>query len=144
MSYSCVRPVSHISHWNRRFKPYCETIHGSLPAGWHQCKGRWEAQRPQGDILAVPRIPRPCVGTHGAVSDTQDVLKAELLFHNKPSTSVFLNADCVWIWHKACSKNVDRSLGSHFDTQRCEMWAACLKSWRFLEVERYKDPLQRV
>lgn len=130
---------------------YYETV---LPARWNQCRGRWEAWRPLDDILALPRVSRPCVGTHCCVRHTRctDRLlpQAEPLFHNKPSTSVFLNVDCVWIWNKACSKNVVWSLGNGFDTQRefkahkCWQSAACLKSWRFLEVERYKEPLHRV
>lgn len=76
--------------------------------------------------------------------------QADPLLHNKPGTSVFINVDCVWIWHEACSKNMVQSLGSglaHRENLRhinAKMWAACIGRWRFLGVERCKDSLQRV
>lgn len=77
MNYKCVVPVNPTSKCSIFLGPYYEITHGPPSGRWHQCKGRQEVWRSQGQILTLHiagnRTPE-CVCTHIAVPNVQDIL----------------------------------------------------------------------
>lgn len=112
--------LGHISHWNRCFKALLwsnSRSSASQVAPVQRQTGGTETTGSQPTCSqgtpAVCGHSRCCVW-HTRCTDSS-LPQADPLFHNKPRRSAFLNVDCVWIWHKAFSKNAVQSLG--FDMQ---------------------------